>query len=1015
MSMYRYLDSDNFIENLQEIANDSTEIRANLNNQSLKTLLEVISTIPKNVKANITLNIPLDGEYTSLYNVSYRDIVGLVERWVLAETYNIELSSYVLEGIRQLNFNDNIDIRVNDDHNSTGIVIAIHSEISESTIIGNIESSTLVVDYERKTEEHIKIWERLTGDFQLASNKIRVNLSKIIYNAINNHISICKSDEAYQAYIAALLNINRNHISDVDENEFMDRMHYIEYRYQTDAVSSLLTILNKYGMAYLADSVGLGKTVVTLRLLNRTGYKALVIVPTDNIYNQWSVDIQNYNIGESNQISIIKCTNASMEKALSRGVDEFDIVIIDEAHNFKNRNTKRYQSALEICCGKQVLLLGATPITNQVDDFESQVMLGLDYSKQYDFGVGPLDEYFKTLKSKLPPKTDVTRYRKVQLEIGKKLRKDIVSKLVIRRTRKDIEKYYAEDIKQGTLRFPKVNSPVIVQYRYPGIKLANTLDILSGYNFSKRITYAIYNKSRYNIEEAEKENYELGTELEDSLTDLREDKREANITDLMKVMLIKLLDSSPQAFALTVQNIINRINNELYRTEDKEFNTIYSQYRKDLTIDLQTFYYLLKLWAFDDSIDIKAQKLLEVLNKHKSKKSVIFTEYIATADYIADYLESHGYRVLKIDSSNNKGLIEEVSCNFDNCRNPSNNYDVLVSTNILSEGVNLGRTAVAVNYDIAWNPMVVIQRVGRLNRVNSIEDELFIYNFFPCDEADSAILSESNIISKFVLANMSLGSDENYLISNTENSKSILDEQKELVDSIVKIDLDQSDNLDFRTVDFRYASDAQQKHLEGYQIDKVSHISVVEGIENAIYAIFEVDGNIVTCKSDSSGVNYIDSNNLIETLEVLKTQPQIQNVSPEIWKCMYEMQKFISQSSIRSTKLSPGAKDLSTIVNKLTRFLQDSYYNDEISIKNYKDRLDRLVLLSNNIASGYIKVNLCAKYAKQYYLACEKTGSYMDNIDTLLRIVSKRFYTGTSKIYENRVKCIGIQATVARS
>lgn len=1021
---------------LKKASEEPCKVYVELNNARVLDLLQIISGCSSSSEITILYNLIPDEKIGILGAdvAKTKDKVDLINRKLSIELINRGLNASSFSGIQLLNSEYFNNIKVFITLNCKKHTQYFHFTYNDGT------SRDILADITDENNEICNVTlyapreDILNNLYFQFDNSVRVsglNCSRDLVKVINSQVSI-NSLPVWEAYKRSLFEINKHHInSNKRQEDLLYNIDKAELQFQSDGVNSLINILTKYGIAYLADSVGLGKTIIALRLLAKTNYSALVITPNEIVESQWKEYIDEPNDIFENNVNIHFCINSyqSLERFINTD-SNYDIVIFDEAQNFRNMNTLRYEKAQEICAGKQVLLIGATPINNGISDIEAQLMLGLNENKSYDFGVGKIGEYFQSLRKMTnKSKKNPEEYKKAQKIAGNDIRNKIISKIMVRRTRKDIEKYYKSDIESGRLHFPEVLEPQIVKYSYTGTKLATTLDILSGYNFKYHLTYALYNPSRYllNPKSVEK----CVDNVENSDSDKQDNRlREINMTGLTKVRLIKLLDSSPEAFLESLMNMIGRIDDTIsyleggisksdyeqsslfdneYNTEELDNKSLYSkQYKEDLLNDRWVLYEIVKMWFNGESVidgNIKLNKLIEILEANKKSKIVIFTEYVTTAQTLEVKLSKRGYKVLKVDGTDNKSKSRLIKDNFSIAGRLENNYDILISTNILSEGINLNRASVAINYDITWNPMIIIQRVGRLNRIDSKVRTISVYNFFPCDEMDSTILSESNIISKFALASYSIGTDDNYLVKSDSDdiSASIMDYKQSIIDSISHNIIEES--VDFRTVEFRYAGEANDVFSSKEELESLSKSSIFTSCkarENevpSIMCIFSIDGKIITCKKDITGLYFINYNDFLDTLKSHR-EDNIYNSDFNFSEAKSIINDIKRQNGYTSLS-NVNSKDLYKILDRLMDEL-DKQLDIGIMPQQRYDRYKRkLIYAKRNILNGVLNSYLCGVYKNKFNNEIKnKALNVEEQIKAILQVINSRFTEYTSEMLD---------------
>lgn len=1025
---------------LDKATENIADITIELNNLTLSKMLGIIAHLHNYRKLTVLYNVSPDeelriGNYGEV--VRQKDKIDLLERKLKSEICTIGITNDLADWISKLNSDySNLKILVStkvDKH--TNLCICRYTSGEIRTILFDVESDDNEICSVTSYLPGEDIGNSLESNLNNSINSSGRNCTNEIIKLTKDNISI-NTRSNNELFNRVLYDINRHHINSyIKQKSVLSSLNKAELQFQSDGVDSLITILLKYGIAYLADSVGLGKTIISLRLLAKTGYNALVITPSEIVANQWKEYIYEPNDIFENDVNIHFCINSYQDLERFAKLDkDYNIVIFDEAQNFRNMNTLRYKKAQELCAGKQVLLIGATPINNNITDLEAQLMLGLNPNRAYDFDVDLIGEFFDSLRKMTnKSKKNTAEYKKAQKLAGNKVRKAIISKIMVRRTRSDIERYYQNDINSGKLHFPTVHTPEIIRYKYNGTKLANTLDILSGYNYRLKLTYALYNPSRYL--KSKSKNVENNVEnVENSeLLESEENLRELNMTGLTKVRLIKLLDSSPEAFLNSLHNMIVNIEDRInylqgyisnsdyeqlrlddYNSQSDELeisisdSEIYTdQYIVDLENDKAVLLEIMSYWYKDGKVvdsDVKVNELHKILENNQGKKCVIFTEFLITAETLSKKLESLGYRVLKIDGSDSKTKTRELMDNFSLSGRMKNDYDILVSTNVLSEGINMNRASIAVNYDITWNPMIITQRVGRLNRIDSIIHDIYVYNFFPCDEMDTAILSESNIISKYALASYSIGTDENYLVDNDKDSDISMMEFKESIVTNISNSIAE-EQLDFKTVDFRFSALANSVFSEQDAIDNLPDeviIKTIKGYPDEVrgtIGIFNYNGRILTCKIDNTGFYYIDYNDLLQQLQSHKDEA---NYFAKInFYNLFKLFDAMKNNIVGNQLSSDEQRKFYMILCRLQNNLDKSLEIQDINEMEYNRIYDKISNIKDNIINGLINDYLCRIYSQEFIERTKKNSlSTLGQCESLLDLMPKKF----TRYYKNSVK-----------
>jgi superfamily II DNA/RNA helicase len=442
---------------------------------------------------------------------------------------------------------------------------------------------------------------------------------------------------------------------------------------------------------------------------------------------------------------------------------DFDIVLIDEAHRFRTEETETYAKLAQICRGKKVILVTATPYNNSPKDLLSQIKLFQRIKQSTIPNLLNIEGFFKSLEKKfkgLDRKKDKVEYLAITKENSKLLRERVLKYLMVRRTRKEIQKYYGEDLKKQKMSFPIIADPKPILYEFNEKEdrvFFETIKIISKDFKYSRYTPLLYYKG------------ELGSD----------EVRQKNMRKFMKMMLIKRLESSFFAFNQSIDRFIasyekfiseynagsvyvskkyiqkifdyldsgnlNAVDQLIEEGKAEKFSSdeFNDNFIDDLKKDLDILKDIKKLWK-DIDRDPKILAFKEKLSNKdpvKKGKSIIFTESKETAEYLLENLQDiFRNKILYFSGESSQAEREIVMENFDaNTKNPKNDYKILITTDVLSEGANLHQANVVINYDIPWNPIRIMQRVGRINRVDSKHNKIYTYTFFPTDQSNEEI------------------------------------------------------------------------------------------------------------------------------------------------------------------------------------------------------------------------------------------------------------------------------------
>ncbi|MFH2023048.1 MAG: helicase-related protein [Candidatus Micrarchaeota archaeon] len=543
--------------------------------------------------------------------------------------------------------------------------------------------------------------------------------------------------------------------------------NFMELEYQKDAVRDAKAKLEEYGGVFISDVVGLGKTFIATMLAQQLDGGTLVLAPPvlldKNNPGSWRNVFYDFGIRRAEFESIGK-----LDKVLSRGTEKFKNVIIDEAHRFRTESTQMYETLYKICRGKRVILVSATPLNNTPIDILSQIKLFQNAHKSTlpNPKVRDLEKYFKGMQNRLDGlnrQTDKEEYMKIVKENAEDIRENVLQYLMVRRTRTIIDKYYKKDLEKQKLKFPNVREPKPVVYHFSDKVdsiFNKTLELVIS-----RFKYSRYTPLLYLKEELPK----------------NQQTPQKNMGKWMKILLLKRLESSFFAFRQSIdrfiysyqrfieeydkghvylsENYTSKVfelledndvaavdklieGDKAKKLETSKFN---SDFRYELMDDLKILTQIKEMWL-DVTTDPKLDEFVKHLKNDPTwiqNKLIVFTESKETAEYLAGKLSPlFDNKVIAYSSQSSEMIRQRIIDNFDPAaRGKKNDVKILVTTEILSEGVNLNRSNVVINYDLPWNPIRMMQRVGRINRVakNLPFDEIHTYNFFPAGPINKEI------------------------------------------------------------------------------------------------------------------------------------------------------------------------------------------------------------------------------------------------------------------------------------
>ena len=735
------------------------------------------------------------------------------------------------------------------------------------------------------TQEYMKLFDYIWND--------KDKLQDVTDMVIESMSHVYTENPPELIYFITLYNVFNEFLEDVSEdtlpNEatgFKDsKIWHLLYDFQQDAVLAIINKLEKYNGCILADSVGLGKTFTALAVIkyyeNRN--KNVLVLCPKKLSENWNTYKDNYinNPIAKDRLNydVLFHTDLSRTHGFSNGLDlnrinwgNYDLLVIDESHNFRNgagthantvvnRYTKLMDKVIRAGVKTKVLMLSATPVNNRFIDLKNQ--LALAYEGKAELlnktlkTTRNIDEIFRQAQtafnawSKLEPGSRTTEnlLRKLDFDFF-----ELLDSVTIARSRKHIQKYYntgkigkfLERLKPISLRPHLTDLEETVNYN----KIYQQLSLLS---------LQIYTPSNYIFPSKMAKYTEVTHNKGNTLT---QKGREEGIRRLMSINLLKRLESSVHSFKLTLNRILNLINDTVavieeykkYKKGDVEVNdfNIDSDFDADdqntelfsvgkkIKINLADMDYI--SWQNDlekdgrilenlalliDDItpphDEKLQTLLKLVSDKieqpingDNKKVLIFTAFADTAIYlykqISVYIKDKynlntavvtgtiegrtTLKGLKADLNNVLTYFSPVS-KGKNLFEPDDkrNIDILIATDCISEGQNLQDCDYLINYDIHWNPVRIIQRFGRIDRIGSKNKYIQLVNFWPDLTLDEYINLKERVETRMKISVMTSTGDDDLINPEEKGDLEYRKQQlKRLQEEVVDIE-DMSDGI----------------------------------------------------------------------------------------------------------------------------------------------------------------------------------------------------------------------------
>lgn len=667
-----------------------------------------------------------------------------------------------------------------------GRVITGSSNFTQAGLMDNLEFNVELKDranYEFALAKFDELWANA------------VDVKDAYLETIENKTWLNNTITPYELYLKFLYEYFKEKINidqDTTDSQYQPE-DFLDLKYQREAVIDAKSKLEEYGGAFLSDVVGLGKTYISALLANHLDGRNLVIAPPvlldkdspgswPNVFDDFKIAAKFESLGK-------------LDSLIEQGTEKYKNVFIDESHRFRTETTATYEQLALICRGKRVILVTATPLNNSPRDILSQIKLFQKTRKSTIPNLPDLDGFFSILARRikgLDRQSDSDEYIRIVKENAREIREKVLKHIMVRRTRSEIVRYFTEDLKKQGFKFPEVADPDPIFYQFNENEdrvFIRTMELII-----KKFQYARYAPLLYL--------------REDIKITQPEELAQTNMRKFMKTLLVKRLESSFFAFRNSLARFIrsyeqflaeldrgnvyiskkyaNKIFEFLENDDDEAIQKLIDEdkaqrfdvsdfeddFRKDLESDLKTLKEMDTLWKTIDR-DPKLLTILDILKQRtilKESKLIIFTESRETADYLGSHLaKAYPGKVLIYTGGSGAATRQSVIQNFDRrAKQPRNDYRILVSTEVLSEGVNLHQSNVVINYDIPWNPTRLMQRAGRINRVDTKFDTIYTFTFFPTTQSNDAIKLKEAAEYKIQAFIEMLGNDARLLTEGEE-------------------------------------------------------------------------------------------------------------------------------------------------------------------------------------------------------------------------------------------------------
>ena len=701
--------------------------------------------------------------------------------------------------------------------------------------------------------QYIQLFDQLWAD--------RSRLQDVTEIVIENITAAYRENSPDFIYFFTLYNIFREFLEDISEDVLpneatgfkQSRIWDMLYNFQRDAALGIINKLEKYNGCILADSVGLGKTFTALAVIkyyeNRN--KSVLVLCPKKLSENWNTYKGNYVnnpiAADRLRYDVLFHTDLSRDYGNSNGIDlsrlnwgNYDLVVIDESHNFRNGGEVSGEDAREnrylrlmnrvIRAGvkTKVLMLSATPVNNRFIDLKNQLQLAYEgdaavINRQLNT-TASIDEVFRSAQrafnqwNKLPAEERTTDALLKMLDFDFF---EVLDSVTIARSRKHIQKYYDTT---GIGQFPERLKPVS---RRPSLTdLNDAINYNQIYEILIGLNLRIYTPSDYILPSRMGKYTDMTHNKGRGLT---QQGREQGIRRLMSINLLKRLESSVYSFRLTVDRIREYITStirtiddyrdgqlsmDLLDLTDSDFdlddqNTDLFSVGKKVRIDLGDMNYpewRRELAADSENLELLSLMIADITPEHDSKlqtlyeliaekvrnpinpgnrKLLIFTAFSDTADYLYDNISKYAKAAFGMETAEITGSVESrltlprvrreqmdmnsvlvrfspVSKGRDALNQPiSGDIDILIATDCISEGQNLQDCDYCVNYDIHWNPVRIIQRFGRIDRIGSKNAVIQLVNFWPDMDLDEYINLKGRVESRMKISVLTATGDDN--------------------------------------------------------------------------------------------------------------------------------------------------------------------------------------------------------------------------------------------------------------
>ena len=849
---------------------------------------------------------------------------------------------------RFMNINDKITYLNVDEFSSAGLGYQ-----KDNTIFNPI---TKIDDNYDITKEYLKSFNEIWKNDAILKN---------VTDEVVDYISdLYKENSPEFIYYFILYNIFNEFLLDVSEDDlanekvgFKDSVIWNTlYDFQKDAVLGLINKLEKYNGCILADSVGLGKTFTALAVIKyyQERNKSILVLCPKKLSENWNTYKTNYkdNILQADRFNydVLYHTDLSRKKGFSNGNDlsrinwgNYDLVVIDESHNFRNnsarndretRYTRLLNNVMKSGVKTKVLMLSATPVNNRFTDLKNQLALAYEgNTDKIDENISKtksIDTILKNAQSVFNDWSKLPIEERNSKTLLNELNKDfdffkLLDSVTIARSRNHIQKYYDMN-KIG--KFPTRLKPISKSTELTD--LPNFYSIQEIYTMLSRLNMCVYTPFAYILpSEIEKYEDKYDTKVKGGRSTLKQKDRESSLQILMRVNLLKRLESSVDSFRLTLDKVLSIINSTLtsiyeYEKSGKsadftdidvtnfdedddieellendfqignkvkidlqDMNTL--GWKEDLQADQTILTELLDGFKrIQPNNDLKLTELVNTIREKVenpinsgNKKVIIFSAFADTANYIYENISKvvnleYGLHTALVCGTGNNKCTLNINKDFNNLlmnfspnskhrdmiqgENAKDDIDILVATDCISEGQNLQDCDYLINYDIHWNPVRIIQRFGRIDRIGSKNNVIQLVNFWPNINLDDYINLKNRVENRMFMLDISATGEDNVLTNQSNDMEYRKSQLQKLKEEVVDLE------------DMNTGVSITDLGLNDFRMDLIEYINKngnLDYVVNGLHSVVKSDekngikkGCIYILKNINSNINIENTNQL---------------------------------------------------------------------------------------------------------------------------------------------------------